>query len=435
MQSNFHTPNWVKGSNVYEVNLRQYTKEGTFNAFAKELPRLKSMGVEILWFMPITPISKVKRLGQLGSYYACSHYTHTNPEYGTIKDFKQLVVHAHDLNFKVIIDWVANHTGWDHHWTVEHAEYYKKDADGNFHDKNGWEDVIDLDYSNNDLRSSMINAMKFWLEQCDIDGFRCDMAHLVPLDFWTTARTELDGVKKELFWLAETEDIVYHLAFDATYAWELLHTMEALYKGEADIRKLDSVLQKYITTFPPEAIRLTFITNHDENSHSGSEYERLGDGVKAFAVLAATWKNCMPLIYSGQELPNKKRLRFFEKDAIEWNGNYWLHDFYKTLLTLHRSHPALHAGRNAGTTTRIRTTADDKIFAFSRQVDNGQVLVILNLSSTPQVSFNVHNDKINGRYKSAFSGMEYELTNNQEFEMKAWEYLVYERMEEDNKIN
>lgn len=412
---------------MYEVNLRQYTMEGTFNAFAKELPRLKSMGVEILWFMPITPISKVKRLGELGSYYACSHYTHTNPEYGTIDDFKQLVVQAHDMGFKVIIDWVANHTGWDHHWTIEHPEYYKKDAHGNFHDTHGWEDVIDLDYSNNELRASMVKTMKFWLEQCDIDGFRCDMAHLVPLDFWTAARTELDGVKKELFWLAETEDIVYHQAFDATYAWELLHTMEALYKGQADIQKLDSLLQKYSTNFPPEAIRLAFITNHDENSHSGSEYERLGDGVKAFAVLAATWKNCMPLVYSGQELPNKKRLRFFEKDTIVWNGNYWLHDFYKTLLTLHRSNPALHAGNTAITTSRIRTTADDKIFAFIRQVDNEQVLVILNLSPMPQLSFNLDDDKVIGKYRSVFSGMTYDLTSKQEFEMKAWEYLVYER--------
>lgn len=428
MPTNFNPPAWAHGANVYEINVRQYTAEGTFAAFAKELPRLKDIGIEILWFMPIHPISLLKRQGSLGSYYAVAHYTQINPEFGTIEDFKRLVDQAHQLGMKVIIDWVANHTGWDHHWTKDHPEFYKKDPTGNFYDSNGWVDVIDLDYSNNQLRGQMISCMQFWLTECDIDGFRCDMAHLVPLDFWQSARTTLDTVKKELFWLAETEDIIYHLAFDATYAWELLHTMEAIYKGSNGIRDLDRVLQKYDTRFPLEGIRLAFTTNHDENSHSGSEYERLGSSAQAFAVLTATWKNCMPLVYSGQELPNKKRLRFFDKDQIEWTGTNWLHDFYTALLTLHRQNKALHAGNTKATVKRIKTSADDKIFAFSRTAANNQVIVLLNLSSY-KVSFTIDNYSLHGKYKSAFSGLKYSFDGEENFDMNAWEYLVYCRLE------
>ncbi len=204
MNMHFEPVRWSLNTNLYEVNLRQYTKEGTFEAFSKELLRLQDMGVKVLWFMPITPISKEKRLGTLGSYYACSSYTQTNPEFGTIEDFKQLVNKAHALGFKVIIDWVANHTGWDHEWVTSNPGFYKVNAAGNFYDNNGWQDVIDLNYYDQAMRNAMISSMEFWVTECNIDGFRCDMAHLVPLDFWRDARKHLDTVKP-LFWLAETE--------------------------------------------------------------------------------------------------------------------------------------------------------------------------------------------------------------------------------------
>jgi glycosidase len=173
MEVKFRPVEWASSAAMYEVNVRQYTKEGSFEAFAKHLPRLRDMGVSVLWFMPVTPISKEKRLGTLGSYYSCSDYTSINLEFGSIEDFKSLVIAAHEQGFKVMIDWVANHTGWDHTWTKEHPEFYKMDADGNFYDSNGWEDVIDLDYSNQSLRTAMIAAMKYWIDECAIDGFRC----------------------------------------------------------------------------------------------------------------------------------------------------------------------------------------------------------------------------------------------------------------------
>ncbi|MCW3086841.1 MAG: 1,4-alpha-glucan branching protein, partial [Sediminibacterium sp.] len=230
MRKDFSMVSWAEGSNIYEVNIRQYTEEGSFAAFGKHLPRLRAMGVEILWLMPVTPISEKIRQGTLGSYYACSSYTDTNPEFGTAADFKTLVQEAHALGFKLIIDWVANHTGWDHSWTVRHPEWYLHDAEGNFTDKHGWHDVIDLDFTNNDMRAAMTDAMQYWVREFDIDGFRCDMAHLVPLDFWKDARTKCDALKP-LFWLAECEVIAYHDVFDTSYAWWWMHVTEDHAKG------------------------------------------------------------------------------------------------------------------------------------------------------------------------------------------------------------
>jgi alpha-amylase len=421
----FTTVEWARNSNIYEVNLRQYTQEGSFNAFIKELPRLRDMGVEILWFMPITPISKAKRLGSLGSYYACSSYTQTNPEFGSIADFKNLVQAAHGLGFKVIIDWVANHTGWDHEWTVSHPEFYRKNSDGHFFDNHGWEDVIDLNYDNPELCTSMISAMQFWLDECTIDGFRCDMAMLVPLQFWKDARRQLEK-SRPLFWLAECEEIAYHEVFDVTYAWKWLHKMEAFWRQETGMEGLDEVLRYYDTMFPPDATHALFTTNHDENSHSGSEYERMGDAAQAFAVLCCTWP-ALPLIYSGQELPNKKRLKFFDKDYIEWTGEYGLHNFFKTLLELRKSNPAMKAGVAETITQRVHTDANHFVFAFVRRntATGNEVLVVINLSREYKNLVHITDDALNGTFTNVFTKGLKDFTSEKHFALGAWEYQVY----------
>jgi glycosidase len=271
MGRKFSTVDWAKGSNIYEVNIRQYTPEGTIPAFGKHLPRLKEMGVEILWLMPVTPISIEKRQGTLGSYYACSSYTAINPEFGTAEDFRNLVNDAHVLGLKLIIDWVANHTGWDHHWTREHPDWYMKDAKGDFTEKNGWEDVIDLNFEVAEMRQAMIDAMRSWITEYNIDGFRCDMAHLVPLDFWDTARAQCDAIRP-LFWLAECEVVDYHTVFDATYTWWWMHVTEEYMKGIDTLETVRNVLHAY-SQYPDGAIKLFFTCNHDENSWNGTEYE------------------------------------------------------------------------------------------------------------------------------------------------------------------
>jgi glycosidase len=424
MSDAFHTVDWVCSSNIYEVNLRQYTPEGTIQAFAQHLPRLKDMGVEILWFMPVTPISHEKRLGSLGSYYACSDYTSVNPEFGTVEDLASLVKQAHEQGMKVLLDLVANHTGWDHRWTREHPDYYRKNAEGKFYDNHGWEDVIDLNFDNPALCQAMIDVMKFWVEHCDIDGYRCDMAMLVPLPFWRQARTELDKQKK-LFWLAECEEIAYHEVFDATYTWKFLHKMEAVWKKESDLSGLEEVLHYYDTMYPPEGLRVYFTTNHDENSHSGSEYERMGEAARAFAVLCCTW-NGLPLIYSGQELPNLKRLRFFDKDQIDWTGNNSLHDFFKTLLSLRRRNTALRAGDRTVTTHLLHSREANRCLAFARRNGEDQVVVILNISGSV-LNLAMSELLLQGCFKDVFTGQLYDCSAAPSVNLEPWGFAVLEK--------
>jgi len=431
MAYNFKPLDWTHNTNIYEVNLRQYTKEGSFKAFSKELPRLKEMGVRTLWFMPITPIAQKNKKGVLGSYYAACDYTSVNPEFGTLDDFRILVKEAQALGFKVIIDWVANHTGWDHKWTKEHPDYYKKDSvTGNFKIASGMDDIIELDFHNTELVGAMIDAMGFWVKESNIDGFRCDLAFWVELDFWQRARKELDAVKP-LFWLGELDPIEhpeYMGTFDAAYTWTWMHKTEDFYKKHLPIRSLDIVLKEY-DAIGDESMRVWFTSNHDENSWNGSEYEKYGDMAKALAVFSCTWKG-IPLIYSGQELPNLKRLKFFEKDEINWTGKNGpiairLHDFYKTLLNLHSDNPALRAGDPESKAIRIETSDPAHVLAYLRKNGHDEVLVILNFS-TVDVQFSISG--IGNRFKDIFSTQERDLINDRNFEMKAWEYLVFEKL-------
>lgn len=374
---------WVRSTNVYEVNIRQYTREGSFAAFIPHMQRLRDMGVETLWFMPITPISTYKRKGALGSYYACADYTAVNPEFGTLQAFKELVGYAHELGMKVIIDWVANHTGADHHWTQANPDYYIKNEQGAFYDKHGWDDVIDLNYDNREMREAMIQCMEFWISECDIDGFRCDMAMLVPVDFWIEARTYLDRIKP-LFWLAECDqwnDPVYMEAFDAAYTWKWMHATEEHYKTGVPMHRLHDILFQYERQ-NPDAIRAWFTSNHDENSWNGTEYEKYGALALPLTVFSCTW-NGIPLIYSGQELPNHKRLAFFDRDPIEWNDFPKWHDLYKRLLKLHKEHPALNASDKFVSTQLLHTEHPDKVLCFVRQSGEKEVFVLLNFSGWP----------------------------------------------------
>ncbi len=417
--SSIHTMvSWAKGANIYEVNIRQYTPEGTFEAFSKHLPRLKNMGVEILWLMPITPISLKVRQGTLGSYYACSSYTTINPEFGSISDFKKMVDEAHALGFKIIIDWVANHTGWDHHWTLEHPDWYVQDKQGNFTERNGWHDVIDLNFESKEMRKALIDAMKFWVNNADIDGFRCDMAHLVPLDFWVDARKACDQLKP-LFWLAECEVVDYHQVYDVSYAWAFMHETEKFEKGELSLNHVRQVLHAY-SQYPPGAAKLFFTTNHDENSWNGTEFEKYGNNVQAWAVFTCTWQG-IPLVYSGQELPNTKRLQFFNKDCIDWQEPLKLQDFYTKLLKLRKSSAALQSGE----TFILPEENGNRLMAFLRRSGEDTVLVILNLSPDNRIKIDVKHPWLTGNFVNLFSELQHHFKGEESFEIQAGEYLVY----------
>lgn len=398
MARKFPAVPWMQSSTLYEVNVRQYTPEGSLNAFSHHLPRLADMGVQLLWFMPITPISVSGRKGTLGSYYACGDYISINPEFGTLEDFRNLVRQAHDLGMKVIIDWVANHTGLDHVWTRTHPHFYKKNAAGQFYDTHGWDDVIDLNYYDQPMRRKMIESMAFWIKECDIDGFRCDMAHLVPRDFWQQARAALDPLKP-LFWLAETEDLHYLDVFDSCYAWRWMHATEKYFRKETDLKSLVQLMAQYEKDYTTQTLPLFFTANHDENSWNGTEYEKYGDAAKLLALFSFTWHG-MPLIYSGQELPNHKRLKFFDKDLIEWNDHIELHNFYKALIRLHATHPAILA---SATPQWLATDRNDAVLAFTRTYEGKELLVVLNCSDAPQ-QINFSGTAVTGNYTDVLTG-------------------------------
>ena len=422
----FKRADWLATTNIYEVNIRQYTVEGTFIAFTKELPRLKDLGVEVLWLMPVHPIGRLNRKGKLGSYYSIMDFKAVNPEFGTTDDFNDLIKQAHSLGMKVIMDWVANHAAWDNVWTTDHPEYFERDSEGNFKPPYDWTDVIQIDHSNEAEQDAMIDAMKFWIIDFDIDGFRADLAHLTPLEFWKKARTVIEPLKPGLFWLAETEEINYHEVFDASFTWEWMHCTEDYYKERADLRRLYNVLHKYETTFPASAYRMYFTSNHDENTWNGTEYEKYGDMAKALAVFSFTW-NGIPMIYSGQEMPNIKRLQFFEKDVIAWNGEYALHDFYKTLLKLRKKNPALRTNDPAVITHFIITSDDKSIMAYLRKNKNDGVLVLLNLCNE-KTDFVIKDQLIKGSFINVFSKTESDFSADTVIEMLPWEFLVYEKI-------
>lgn len=380
-------PEWTYDAVVYEMNVRQYTPEGTFAAAEQHLPRLKELGVDIVWLMPIYPIGVKERKGTLGSYYAISDYCKTNPEFGTLEQFDAFVATAHKLGLKVVLDWVANHTSPDALWINERpADWYVRDEQGNTIVQYDWTDIAKLNYDNHDMRAEMVKAMRFWMER-GIDGFRCDMACEVPFDFWKATTAELRKDYPQMYWLAEGENTELHNnSFDASYAWELHHLLNAIARSEKGINELKEYIAKDAAAHPAEAFRLMFTSNHDENSWAGTEFERMGDAAKVMAVLTFTLPNGQPLIYTGQEMGWNKRFEFFEKDHIPaWEANEYA-EFYKSLTTLRHNNPALAAGERGGKIEYIDAVPEG-VFAFRRAVEGNSVTVYANLTKEA-VSFN-----------------------------------------------
>ncbi len=413
---------WIASTNIYEVNLRQYTAEGTFKAFSTHLPRLRKMGIETLWFMPVTPISELGKKGSMGSYYACSNYTSVNPEFGTLEEFRELVNLAHQMGFRVIIDWVANHTGLDHVWTREHPEWYERDPQtGDFKKASGMDDIIELDFTSRTMREAMIEALKFWVRETGIDGFRCDLAFWVEEDFWHEAIPAVNQLKP-LFWLAEMDPLEnpgYMQVFDAAYAWKWMHRTFDWYQQHLPLEEIKIVLEQY---HHARGYTAWFTSNHDENSWNGTEYEKYGPAALPLAVHSITWPG-IPLIYSGQEIPLEKRLEFFEKDTIDWPSKPALGDFYSTLLKIRKNHPALHADAPV---YLLPVSEPGQILAFKRKSGEEEVIVFLNLSAYP-ADFELQAIWIDGRFNEIFNGTEMVMHTGLRIKMPAWSFLVFER--------
>jgi len=421
--SNSILPSWANSATIYEVNIRQYTEAGTFKAFEANLPRLQKLGVKILWLMPIHPISELKRNGSLGSPYAVANYKGINPEFGNEADFKSLVTKAHALGFKVILDWVANHSGWDNPWTANKS-WYHTDAEGNIVPPNSdWLDVAWLNYKNQDMRKAMIDAMSYWVKTFDIDGFRADVAAGVPTDFWKAANTQLQALKP-LFMLAEDQSSTSLLddAFIANYNWELKDLLKAIADGSKDRTVFDAVAANQVFNYPTRSFPMNFITNHDENSWSGTEFERLGDAVSAMAALTFTYPG-MPLIYSGQEVGNTKRLAFFEKDLISGitvaNATT---AFYTKLVSLKSKNSALWNNSKA----KLDPTPgnNNSVIAYSRVAGTSRVITVINASDKVQTVKLTIGELANTYYLFS-NGKSKKLSATVTLTLKPWQYEIY----------
>ncbi|MBP3964725.1 alpha-amylase family glycosyl hydrolase [Paenibacillus lignilyticus] len=417
-------PDWSEKAVMYEVNIRQYTKEGTFKAFEAHLPRLKELGVDILWLMPIHPISKKNRNGTLGSYYAVDDYKAVNPEFGTEADFRALVNKAHLMGFKVMLDWVANHTGWDNPW-LANPGWYTTDENGDIVQPAGtnWTDVADLNYDNADMQAAMIDALKYWVKEFDIDGYRCDYAGGVPTAFWEKARAELEQIKP-VFMLAEDDQqlgLLKH-AFNANYGWQLYNMMNRIAKGLGNAEQVKKYGERLAKTYPGGTYPLNFTSNHDENSWTGTEYERLKDAVEPMAALSFLMPG-MPLIYAGQEAGLNKRLQFFEKDEIEWD-DLAMSALYTDLIRLKHDNPALWNGASGGAYHTLAAGDNGDILAFERTKDSNTVIVVMNLSGEP-VKSTIQTGGAAGSYQAFPSGAAADVQAEQPIELAPWEYLIY----------
>lgn len=424
----FTTPEWSKNATIYEVNIRQYSKEGTFAEVEKRLPQLKMMGIDIIWLMPIHPIGEKNRKGGEGSYYAVKDYTTVNPKFGTLEEFKSLVNTAHDLDLKVIIDWVANHSAPDNVWVDSNIEFYTKDEKGNAPitvPGTDWYDVADLNYDEPGLRQAMTDALVYWVKETNIDGYRCDVAEMVPLDFWIDARKEIEKTKP-IFMLAEGNSPKYFEAFDMVYDWDLYESMHVNKDEAHSTNKIVSTwLAKHNSEFPTEHYKMLFTDNHDKNSWDGTPQENFGNFYETAIVLSALMDG-MPLVYSGQEAGNNKSLKFFEKDEIEWNAhaNFML---YKQLFDLKHKNQALWNGKYGGRMVQLESK-DEDVFVFYRQKNGNRVVVVANMS-TKYVDTKINTKDIEGKYKDVFKNKNLDITKSTKILLQPHEYKVFVKIQ------
>ncbi len=370
-------PTWSQGATIYELNTRQLTPEGTFKAATAELPRIKELGVDIIWVMPIQPIGVKERKGSLGSYYAIKDYKAFNPEFGTRADFEEFLSEAHRLGMKVILDWVGNHTSPDHIW-AENNGWHKRDSLGEMKVKYDWTDISEVEFENKDMRAAMKDAMMWWADTIGVDGFRCDMAMLVPIDFWEESVGAIRAKHPDFFMLAEAEEpYLTDSVFNAFYGWDLHHTLNALASGKITADSLGRQLAKTAKNFPSRAMRLNFTSNHDENSWAGSAIERMGSSAPQMAALTYILPG-LPLIYNGQEFGNDKRIKFFDKDTIAHNGSSPYVKLYRALNSLRDNNRAL----THGTMKVLETSNPKEIFALERTDGDNRVVAIFNFSDS-----------------------------------------------------
>ena len=420
-------PEWSKNATIYQINTRQFTPEGTFQAAEQHLARLKALGADILWLMPIHEIGKKNRKGTLGSPYSVKNYYSVNSEFGTADDLKHFINAAHEQGLYVILDWVANHTAWDSNLVDEHPDWYVRDWKGDYRPTPwwDWQDIIDLDYDRPEVRQYMTEALKYWVTEFDVDGYRCDVAGFVPTDFWNTARKELDVIKP-VFMLAEWESRDLHTeAFDMTYAWSWNEAVQHIATGKADVSSLYVYYSWNEKAYPADIMRMTFVTNHDKNAWEGTEFEQFGDCLEAAIVLSVVGEG-LPLIYNGQEAGNTKRLEFFEKDPIFWK-EHKMGELYTKLFALKKANTALWNAKWGARMIRVPNNLTAQVFSFVRQNQHDKVFVVINFSAQPQI-VTFSESLCYGTYTDFFGEQVVEIRDNSALTLAPWGYRVFARL-------
>ena len=423
----YKNPEWSYSAILYEMNIRQFTTEGTFRAASERLPFLRSIGVDAIWLMPIYPIGEEDRKGSLGSYYSIRDYKGVNPEFGSEADLRDFITKAHALGIKILFDWVANHTARDARWISERpVDWYERDSEGRAKVPWDWSDTAKLNYANREVWRGQIDAMRYWVEQFGIDGFRCDMAMLVPIEFWQEASAELHTIKSDIFMLAEAEeDNLFEGAFNMSYQWNIHHIMCDIAKGARRVWDLRNAMHAERQRYPREAMRLSFTSNHDENSWSGSEQSRFGRALEVMTAMTFLMPSTMPLIYTGQEVGYDHSFAFFDRDPIpeELYKEGYATELYRRLADLKHSQRALDSGERGGDVIEIENNAKDCMMTFVREVADSRVVAIVNLSP-----YTIHADFRTGiyagKYRDAISGERVILDEHVERDIAPWHYQI-----------
>lgn len=423
----YKNPEWSYSAILYEMNIRQFTTEGTFRAASERLPFLRSIGVDAIWLMPIYPIGEEDRKGSLGSYYSIRDYKGVNPEFGSEADLRDFITKAHALGIKILFDWVANHTARDARWISERpVDWYERDSEGRAKVPWDWSDTAKLNYANREVWRGQIDAMRYWVEQFGIDGFRCDMAMLVPIEFWQEASAELHAIKSDIFMLAEAEeDNLFEGAFNMSYQWNIHHIMCDIAKGARRVWDMRNAMHAERQRYPREAMRLSFTSNHDENSWSGSEQSRFGRALEVMTAMTFLMPSTMPLIYTGQEVGYDHSFAFFDRDPIpeELYKEGYATELYRRLADLKHSQRALDSGERGGDVIEIENNAKDCMMTFVREVDGSRVVAIVNLSP-----YTIHADFRTGiyagEYRDAISGERVILDEHVERDIAPWHYQI-----------
>lgn len=423
MHAAIGVPAWASGSTIYEINVRQFSASGKFAAVTADLPRLKALGVDILWLMPIHPIGELHRKGTLGSYYAVKDYLGVSPEFGTEQDLRDLVNGAHKLGLRVIIDWVPNHSSPDNPLTKTHPEFYWHDDKGNLTPPHGfdWTDVVQFDFDAPGLLDYQADALLHWVKNFGIDGFRCDVAWGLPTPFWNELTRRVRAVRPDAFFLAEAELPQQQVAaFNLSYGFDLHHAMNTVAQGKKSAGGIDEAYAKIRATFPRGGALMVFTSSHDENSWAGTEFDRMGAGYAPFAVLTFLLDG-MPMIYNGQEAGLDRRLEFFERDPIVWpKETHPATKLYQVMTALRHANPALHTG---AAMRRLDTTDNATFYVIERSAGERKVVGIFNLTAKDATA-DLYDAGLTGQWTDAFTGEKVTLDGLVPLNMKGWRYRV-----------